>query len=85
MCFYHIVWATKYRQLCILPVYEPVIFAAIETKSKEMGCKLLAINAARDHIHSAVSIPPSIAVAKWVGNVKGAASHVINTSFEGEE
>ena len=83
-CFYHIVWATRYREPTILPVYEPVILAEIARKSAEYGCELLAANCASDHVHVAVSIRPSIAVADYVGNIKGASSRAINTSFERE-
>jgi putative transposase len=80
--FYHVIWATKYREPTILPPYEPIIFAAIETKSAELGCVVLAMNVVSDHIHVAVVIPPSMAVSKWVGGVKGASSRAINTSVE---
>ncbi len=81
-CYYHVVWATKYRQPIIIPAYEQVIFAAIEEKCKELGVSMLAINAANDHVHMAVSIPPRMSVAKLVGSVKGAAARAINTGFE---
>ncbi len=35
-----------------------------------------------DHVHVGVSIPPGVAVSKWVGGVKGASSRAINTGFD---
>lgn len=31
-----------------------------------------------DHVHIAVSIPPKIALAKFIGEVKGHSSHFVN-------
>ncbi|MBI5670340.1 MAG: IS200/IS605 family transposase [Chloroflexi bacterium] len=84
-CYYHIVWTTKHRQPCITPAYEAVIQAAIHDKSLEYRCSIMAINMVTDHIHVAVSIPPGVAVSKWVGGVKGASARAINTGFEREE
>lgn len=37
-----------------------------------------AIGGIEDHVHLAVSIPPKIAPAKFIGDVKGNSSHFIN-------
>ena len=34
-----------------------------------------------DHIHIAVSIPPKIAGARWVKNIKGSTSYEVNQIF----
>ncbi len=84
-CYYHVVWATKYRQPMIISTYEPVIFAAIREQSQQLACSVLAINGVSDHIHVAVTIPPSLAVAKWVGSVKGASARAVNMGFNRDE
>lgn len=81
-CFYHIIWATKYREPLIEPAYESVIFATILQKAERFKSVIYAVNGVEDHIHIAVSIPPSVAVSTWVGEVKGASARAINTSFE---
>jgi putative transposase len=81
-CYYHVVWATKYRQPVILPMYEPIIQTAIQEKSAELKSHLIELNMVSDHIHIAVSIPPSLAIAKWVGSVKGASARAVNTTLE---
>lgn len=81
-CYYHIIWATKYRQPTITPAYEQLIFATIQEKCSEYQSPLLAVNTVPDHLHLAVCIPPSIAISKWIGRVKGATARAINTSFE---
>jgi putative transposase len=84
-CFYHIIWATHQRGPLITAQNEPIIFEAIHAKSREMGCQLLAINGIQDHIHTAVIIPPSLAVADWIRNVKGLASYQVNTRWPDDE
>ena len=37
-----------------------------------------AIGGVEDHVHLAVSIPPKIAPAKFIGEVKGNSSHFVN-------
>lgn len=37
-----------------------------------------AIGGTEDHMHLAVSIPPKVAPAKFIGDVKGNSSHYIN-------
>lgn len=46
---------------------------ALGTKSE-----LIAINCVEDHVHAAVSIPPSVSVAEWLRRVKGGSSHSMN-------
>jgi putative transposase len=84
-CFYHLVWTTHKRQPLISAQIEPVLFRVVETKSTEMGCQVLAVNAVPDHIHVAVTIPPSIAIAQWMKRVKGASSYEINGLFPNTE
>lgn len=81
VCFYHVIWATKYRQPIITPQIETVIFEKILDKSKRFKCQLHAINTAYDHIHVAITIPPAVAVAEWVREVKGLSAHEVNREF----
>ncbi len=79
--FYHIVWATKGRQESIAPRIEPVIFDTIRRKSVKFESPIHAINATTDHIHVAVSILPSYAIAEWVKSVKAVSSLAVNKEF----
>lgn len=80
-CYYHVVWATKNRESLITPENEPIIISVIRNKSAQLECEVLAVNGGQDHVHVAVSIPPRLAVADWVGQVKGASSYEVNTRF----
>lgn len=84
-CYYHVIWATKQRQPVITPVVETIILNAVQQKCTEMGCNLLAANTALDHVHVAMSIPPAMAVAEAVANLKGTSSRAVNLALEQEE
>ncbi len=77
--YYHLVWATKYRQELIDRELEDHLFPFLQNKSREIPCSILAINGWFDHIHLIVSIPPAVSVAQAVKRLKGSSSH----DFEG--
>jgi REP element-mobilizing transposase RayT len=79
--YYHIVWTTKYRQPILTLDIEKVVLEAVNQKSLELGSPVLALNTVSDHIHVAVSIAPRVAVATWVGQVKGLSAHAVNAAF----
>ena len=76
--YYHFIWGTKERLPVILPTFESDLYRAIAAKVKELAGITYAIGGIMDHIHLAVSVPPKIAVAKFVGEIKGNSSHYIN-------
>lgn len=76
---FHITWHTKSNL--------PLITSAIETKlHKFIKHKIIqtpevyfhAIGGVENHIHLAVSVPPSLLMSKWIGELKGGSSHYIN-------
>ena len=56
------------------PKVEPIIYGYLRQKALNLEATVYALNGVEDHVHMVVSIPPKIAVAKFVGQVKGAAS-----------
>ncbi len=76
--YYHIVWATKFRQALILPEQERQLYDYIIGKSDSLGCIVHAINGITDHIHLIVSIPPRLALYDYVRQIKGSSSHYMN-------
>jgi len=75
---YHIVWATRNRLPLIEAPFEPRLYQAISAKAQKMGAIVYAIGGTEDHIHLAVSVPPALALSKFVGDVKGNSSHFVN-------
>jgi putative transposase len=78
--FYHIVWTTKNRMPLLTPDVEPHIYGFLRGKAIGLGATVFALNGVTDHVHIVVSIPPKIAVAKFVGQIKAVASTRFNKS-----
>ena len=76
--FYHFVWTTKNREPIILPEFEAELHSVIAAKAIELGGIVHAVGGVEDHIHLAATVPPKIAVARFIGEVKGNSSHAIN-------
>ena len=79
--YYHIVWATKERQPLIMPQKEPDLYNYMIGKSDALRCIVHAIGGMEDHIHLVVSIPPTMAIAEFVKNIKGSSSYYFNHSL----
>jgi REP element-mobilizing transposase RayT len=78
--FYHLVWATKNRQPLLTPEIEPTVHGFLRTKAIGLEATLFALNGTADHVHMVVAIPPKIAIAKFVGQVKAVAATKFNKS-----
>lgn len=76
--FYHIITATKDRKPLLIPSIEPEIYRLIKEKCYDLGGDLYALNGIVDHIHMVVAIPPKLAVANFIGQVKGYSSSQFN-------
>jgi REP element-mobilizing transposase RayT len=83
--FYHLVWSTKNRQPLLIPAVEPVIHNYLRTKAIGLGATVFALNGITDHVHSVVSIPSKLAVAKFIGQIKAVASTKFNKSQPGNQ
>ena len=77
--YYHLVWATKRRAPLLTAEVEPVIHGFLLSKAIGLGATVFALDGVEDHVHMVASIPPRIAVARLVGQVKGAASARFNS------
>ena len=76
--FYHLIWATKDRA----PLLDEAAVAAVEQSIRdtceEPKVRLIAIGFMPDHVHLVASIPPRLAIADFVGRLKGASSYAAN-------
>jgi putative transposase len=75
----HIVWRTKDNAPMITdrirdPLYRYIKHRAAETP----GVFMHDIGGTSDHVHIAVTIPPTLLISDWIGQIKGAAAHYIN-------
>ena len=76
--YYHFIWGTKNRLPLIESDFVPELYKVIAAKAKRLGGFIHSIGGVEDHVHLAVSIPPKIAPAKFIGDVKGNSSHFVN-------
>jgi putative transposase len=61
----------------IIPDWEADLHKVISAKAMELGATVAAIGGTEDHIHLVASVPPKIALATFVGQVKGNSSHFV--------
>ncbi len=78
--FYHVIWTTKNREPLLTPNVAPVIYGFLRSKAIGLEATLFALNGTADHVHMVASIPPKLAVATFIGQVKGVASTKFNKS-----
>ncbi|MBP1775494.1 MAG: transposase [candidate division NC10 bacterium] len=76
--YYHIAWATYDRLPLIDAGSEGVIARTLHSKAKELGCYIHTLGMVEEHLHVAATIPPTLALAKVVGEMKGCSSHAVN-------
>jgi putative transposase len=76
--FYHIVWSTKQRNPLITPEAEEIIYGLIRKKAIGLGATVIALNGVSNHVHLVTAIPPKIAVATFIGQIKGVSSATYN-------
>lgn len=80
-CNYHIVFAPKYRRQVIYGKVKVEIGKILRKLCEQKGVEIIQAEACPDHIHMLVSIPPSMAVADFVGYLKGKSSLMIFDRF----
>lgn len=81
-CEYHIVIVTKYRK----KIFNEGVFAYFDLRLAEVSehyplIKFRVVNHDKDHIHMAVTIPPTIGVGKAVGIIKQNTARMLKQKF----
>ncbi len=78
---YHIIWCPKYRRRVLVGAVEDRLNQLIVEVTGEMGATVLELEVMPDHRHLLVEIPPTIALSRLVGLVKGRSSRVLRQEF----
>ena len=76
-CKYHIVFAPKYIRQVIYGQLRQDIGKILRNLCARKDVEIIQANACKDHIHMLVSIPPKMAVASFLGYLKGKSSLLI--------
>lgn len=71
----------KNRLPLIEPASESDLYGYIWGKATALESIPHAINGMPDYIHVVISIPPKLAIATVIGQLKGASSHRVNEIF----
>ncbi len=76
--YLHYIFSPKNRKALILPRFEEYLLKYITGIIKNLGQKLIRINAMPDHCHLLVRLKPAIAPATFIQVVKSNSSRWIN-------
>ena len=76
--YYHLVWSTKHRSETLRPQVREVLFDYLRSKAIGLGGTVYAVGGTLDHVHMVVTVPPSLAVGTFVGQIKGASAARFN-------
>ena len=72
---------TKTRRPCLTPDVEPIVYNFLRVKAIGLGGTVFAVNGMEEHVHMVASIPPKIAVATFIGQVKGVSTAKFNHQY----
>lgn len=77
--YLHITWRTKDSIPMIDGAVESELFKFIKKRCIETeGVYFHSIGGIADHVHLCVSIPPTLLISDWIGELKGASAHHVN-------
>ena len=68
--YLHSIFSTKYRQNLIIPEVESQLYAYIGGIINNLGGRPLIINGLPDHIHILSTLPRTVAIAKYLEEIK---------------
>lgn len=76
--YFHFIWGTHSRQPLVDRSWRPQLLNILNEEVKKRGGYPIRHNAMPDHVHLLVRLPPKIAPAEFIGQVKGATSFRVN-------
>ncbi len=75
----HIVWHTKNSSPLLTRTIEPLAHRSLRKRIAETsGAIVRGIGGTETHVHVAVTIPPTLTISDWIGQLKGGTSHDVN-------
>ena len=79
--FYHIVFGTRDGEPLISGAWEQDLHNMIAGKGQGLEAFVYAVGGTENHVHVVVSVPPKVALATFIGRIKGSSSHFVNHSL----
>ena len=80
-CKYHVVILPKYRQKVFYGKFRRQVSEILRELCRQKEVELIEGNAAPDHIHMLLSVPPKDSIAHTVGFLKGKSAIRLNKEF----
>ena len=75
----HLVWHTKNSSPLLTPTVEPIAHRCLRKRIVDTpGVFVHEIGGIETHVHVAVTIPPTLTISEWIGQLKGGSSHDVN-------
>ena len=75
----HIVWHTKESLPLLTPTVEPLTHRYVKQRLLNTeGVFVHEVGGTETHLHVVVTIPPSLLISEFIGQLKGASSHEVN-------
>jgi putative transposase len=75
----HLTWHTKESLPLLTPRVQEVVFRCLGQRIVNVpGAYVHEIGGIETHVHIVVSVPPTLLVSDFVGQLKGASSHDVN-------
>ncbi|MBU3680029.1 MAG: IS200/IS605 family transposase [Candidatus Kapabacteria bacterium] len=78
---YHLIFSTKLRLRLIDQSIEGLVWSILWNVCVRLGFHPYAVGGVEDHIHIAVSIPPTIPVSEAIGRIKNLATREIRNTI----
>lgn len=79
---YHLVLVTKFREACLDAPMLARFKELASDAAERWGGTLLDANGEADHVHALLSLPPTVALADFVNNLKTTSSRLLRKEFE---
>ena len=81
----HITWHTKESSPLLVPKVEAVAHHALRGKCVNTpGVYIHALGGIETHVHLCLSIPPTLTISEFIGQLKGYSSHEVNQKLGGK-
>lgn len=77
----HFVWSTVGRIPVLAPAWRERLYSFFGSIADSRGASLIAAGGTPDHIHLLVAMPPTLAIADFVGNVKTESATWVKSAY----
>ena len=82
----HVVWHTKDGMPLVTPGVETYLHEHIKRRLlAEEGVRVHAVGGTENHIHVAITVPPTVLISELIGRIKGSSAHEANRQFGGTQ